>query len=119
VGNNTNLTEDEIVLIARVTYAEAGICSDYCQRLIIDAILNQVDNSNFPNTVNGVIYKKGNFDVIANGSAYKYPLSENTLRLVREEAQSRTNYEVLYFRNNHYHSFGTPVTHVDNVYFSK
>ena len=53
VASNSNLyTEDEIIMLAKVVYAEAGgIPSDTEQSCVIWTVLNRVDSSIYPNTI--------------------------------------------------------------------
>lgn len=111
--------DDEIELLAWVMVAEAEGTSEYCQRLVIDTILNRVDSDEFPDTITGVVYQNGQFDVMTNGRLYRCVVTDDARRLVREELHSRTNSDVLYFRDSYYHNFGTPVASDSNMYFSK
>lgn len=112
------LTDDEIDLIALVTMAEAEGEPEEGQRLVIDVILNRLDSSRFSDTIDGVIYAKNAFECMWNGRVNRCYVRDDIRQLVIEELLNRTNYEVLYFRTNHYHTFGTPVVSVGNHYFS-
>lgn len=112
-------SEEDINLIALITMAEAEGCSDYAQRLVIDTILNRVESSIWPNTVYEVIYQKGQFEPTWNGRISRCYVDQDMVALVKEEIASRTNNEVIYFRNNHYFSWATPLVNDSNVYFSK
>lgn len=114
-----NIIDDEVELLAWVMVAEAEGTSEYCQRLVIDTILNRMDSDEFPDTITGVVYQKGQFDVMTNGRLYRCEVTDDARRLVMEELESRTNSEVLYFRDSYYHDFGTPVDDDSNMYFSK
>jgi N-acetylmuramoyl-L-alanine amidase len=118
-SKNTSLTEDEIRLIARMTMAEAEGESEYGKRLVIDTILNRVDSSEFPNTVNGVIYQKGQFSPVTNGRLDRCYVRDDIYNLVLEELESRTNSEVLFFNMGGYPSWATPVLKEGCHYFSK
>ena len=117
--STTTYTYYEIDLISIVTMAEAEGESELGQRLVIDVVLNRVDSSSFPNSVYDVIYQKNQFTSMTNGRADKCYVKDEIRALVLEEIESRTNYEVLYFRTGHYHSFGTPVLQEGHHYFSK
>lgn len=116
---NTSLTEDEIRLIARMAMAEAEGESEYGQRLVISTILNRVDSSRFPNTVNGVIYQSGQFSPVTNGRLDRCPVRNDFYDLVLDELESRTNSEVLFFNQGGYPSWATPVLKEGCHYFSK
>lgn len=109
--------DDELQLMAKLVYAEAGNQDDMGKRLVIDCILNRVDDSRFPSTITNVMYQQGQFDSVH--YANQYPLDEHIYNLIIEEIHNRTNSEVLYFRANHYHPFGTPVMQYQDHYFSK
>lgn len=112
-------TMSDVDLIALVTMAEAeGECEEG-KRLVIDTILNRMDSPSFPNTANGVIYQKNQFEAMWNGRVDRCTVRDDIRQLVIEELGSRTNSEVLYFRTGHYSSYGTPLFKVDNHYFSK
>lgn len=111
-------SEEEIDLIALVTMAEAEGESELGKRLVIDTILNRVESDRFPNTVNEVVYQSGQFESMWNGRAERCEITDEIRELVREEISERIYDEILYFRADYYHNFGTPVVAVGNHYFS-
>lgn len=114
----TVLTEEEIDLIALLTMAEAeGECEEG-QRLVIDVVLNRVDDPHFPNTVYGVVYQKNQFSGMYGERIKRCYVMDELVELVRDELESRTNHEVVFFRTNHYHSYGVPMFQVGAHYFS-
>ena len=113
-------SDEDIELLARVTYAEAGNQSEYGQRLVIDTILNRVDDPRFKETdIRSVIYAPKQFDVVTNGTIWMYTNWGRCKHLVLEELCNRTNSEVIAFRTRHYHKWGTPAFQVGDHYFSK
>lgn len=109
---------EDIELIALVTMAEAeGECEEG-KRLVIDTILNRVDSKRFPNTVKGVIYQPAQFSSMWNGRVDRCYVMEDICQLVREELQSRTNYDVVFFHAGKYGKYGKPLFQVGNHYFS-
>lgn len=118
IVKESTLPEDEIDLIALVTMAEAEGESEYGKRLVIDTILNRVDSDDFPDTVDGVIYQKSQFSCMWDGRINSCYVSEDICQLVREELESRTNGDVLFFRTKHYSNYGTPLFVEGNHYFS-
>lgn len=111
-------SEDEINLIALVTLAEAeGECEEG-KRLVIDTILNRIDSSHFPNTVNEVIYQKSQFTSMWNGRCNRVTVTDDICELVREEIQSRQNSDVMFFTAGKYGAYGVPMFSVGNHYFS-
>lgn len=113
------LSEEDIRLIALVTMAEAeGECEDG-KRLVIDTILNRVDSCSFPDTVYDVIYQPWQFTSMWNGRAERCEVRDDICELVREEAEARTNSDVIFFSAGCYSDYGTPMFKVDNHYFSR
>lgn len=114
-----SLTDEEIDLLALVTMAEAEGEPEEGKRLVIDTILNRVDSTSFPDTVHDVIYQPGAFTSMWTSRVKRCYVRDDIRQLVIEELESRNNSEVVYFRTDHYHSWGTPVFQVGNHYFSK
>lgn len=112
------LSQEEIELIALVTMAEAeGECEEG-KRLVISTILNRVDSDRFPNTVKDVIYQPYQFTSVRNGRMGRCRVTDDICQLVREELQTRTNRDVIYFSAGRYSSYGSPMFQVGNHYFS-
>lgn len=112
------MSVEDIELIALVTMAEAEGECEKGKRLVIDTILNRVDSKRFPNTVKGVIYQPAQFSSMWNGRVNRCYVMEDICQLVREELQSRTNYDVAFFHAGKYGKYGTPLFQVGNHYFS-
>lgn len=110
--------DDEVELLALVTVAEAEGESEEGKRLVIDTILNRVDSGYFPNTISGVIYEPNQFTSMWNGRADSCYITDDIRQLVREELNSRTNYDVIFFSAGGYSAYGTPLFQVVNHYFS-
>lgn len=119
-STTVGLTDEEIELIALVTMAEAEGESELGQRLVIDTILNRVDSdlSYFPDTVHDVIYQKNAFSSVWGDRISRVEVTDEMVELVKEEIESRTNYDVMYFRTNHYSNYGTPLFSEGDHYFS-
>ena len=56
-------SEEDLTLLAKLIYAEAGSnwLTDEHQQLVGNVVLNRVKSSKFPNTLEGVIYQKGQY----------------------------------------------------------
>ena len=115
---NTDISEEDIELIALVTVAEVESEGEYCKRLVIDTILNRVDHPYFPNTVRGVVYQKNQFSVMWNGRINRCVVTDDVRKLVREELESRTSYDVMFFQLGGYSKYGKPLVKVGPCYFS-
>ena len=106
-------TDAELQLAARVIEAEAGNQGLTGKELVADTILNRIDDDRFPDTIEGVVLQE--YQYAAPAPEY----SEESLRAVKEEIEHRINDEILFFRTDHYHEFGTPVMKYRDHYFSK
>lgn len=116
--NTITATDEEIELIALVTMAEAeGECEEG-KRLVIDTILNRVDSEHFPDTISEVIYQPNQFSPMWNGRVERCWVKEDICQLVREELDSRTNYDVIFFTAGNYSNYGVPLFRVEHHYFS-
>ena len=105
------LTMNEASMIAGIVFSEANTESELGKRLVVDCILNRVDDSEFPDTVAGVLTQPGQF---ARGGN----ILDDDVNLVLQEAGRRTNADVLWFRRGRYHSFGDPIVKEGRHYFS-
>lgn len=112
------IPDEDIELIALVTMAEAeGECEEG-QRLVIDTILNRVDSDYFPDTVYDVIYQPNQFSSMWNGRLKHCEVKEDICELVKEEFESRTNQEVVFFTAGNYSKYGMPMFQIEHHYFS-
>lgn len=112
------MPDEDIELIALVTMAEAeGECEEG-KRLVIDTILNRVDSHHFPDTVQEVIWQPNQFSAMWNGRTDRCYVREDICQLVREELESRSNYDVVFFNAGHYSKYGAPLFQVEHHYFS-
>jgi N-acetylmuramoyl-L-alanine amidase len=118
---NDKMTEEpsaEIELIALLTMAEAEAECEYGKRLVIDVVLNRVDSEHFPNAIYDVIHQPNQFSPMWNGRIDRCEVRDEISRLVMEELETRTNYEVVFFDSGGYSRYGVPMFKVENHYFS-
>lgn len=113
-----DMSDEDMSLIALVTMAEAEGESELGKRLVIDTILNRVDSPRWPNTVQEVIYQKGQFTCMWNGRSDRCYVRNDILELVKEELKVRTNTRCVFFQGGCYPSNGTPLLQEGNHYFS-
>lgn len=111
-------TDAEIELIALVTVAEAEGESEFGKRLVIDTVLNRVESEGFPDSVEEVIYQPHQFTSMWNGRTDRCTVTDDIIKLVKEEIKSKVSPDVLYFRADYFHDFGTPLFAEGNHYFS-
>lgn len=112
------ITIDDAVLIAKLVLAEAEGEPEMGKRLVIDTVLNRLESEDFPNTVYDVIYQPYHYDPAWDGRIELFSELDDVFKLVVDEIHNRTNSEVLYFRTDKFHEFGTPMEQVGNHYFS-
>lgn len=112
---SVRLSENDIQLIAKLVYEEAGAQSYKCQKAIASVVINRMVRYN--KTARQVIFEPGVFSVsISNTKA-----SAQSIKAVRDVVKNGTILpkNVLAFRNQHYHrGFGRPYCQIDGVYFS-
>ena len=60
-------SSSDLNLLSRLVYGEARGEQYIGQVAVAAVVLNRVSSSNFPNTVAGVIYQSGAFDVVSDG----------------------------------------------------
>lgn len=107
---------DSIDMLARCIEAEAGNQGLLGKRLVADVILNRVDDSRFPRTVEGVISQRGQFAVYPNAMS-RVTVSEETLEAIRLELENRTDDRILFFAAGNYISCCTPAYQHGDHYF--
>lgn len=82
-SSSSGTNNKDVYLLARCVYGE-GRGEPYKGQVAIAAvILNRVDNPNFPNSIAGVIYQPGAFDVVADGQINLAP-NETALKAARD-----------------------------------
>lgn len=95
----TSLTANEKDLLARLVRAEAT-GEPYAGKVAVaTVVLNRVDSNLFPDTVTAVIYQRGQFSPITNGSINR-PADEESMRAVEDAIrEDRSNNHSLFFYN--------------------
>ena len=112
---NVRLSENDIQLIAKLVYEEAGAQFYKCQKAIASVVINRMVR--YKKTARQVIYEAGVFSVDISSTR----ASAESIRAVRDVIKNGTTLpkNVLAFRNQHYHrNFGRPYCCIDGVYFS-
>jgi spore germination cell wall hydrolase CwlJ-like protein len=111
------INEEEFELLCKCVEAEAGDQGYLGKVYVTDCILNRCDA--WGKTITEIIYQKHQFEVVSNNRINKVEVTEETKKAVSDELRSRTRYDILHFRMDYYHSFGTPVFSHKDHYFSK
>lgn len=108
---------EELDLLYRTVQAEGYTMGYEGMRLITDAILNLAEHQEV--SVTDCILSPGQFTVVSTGAIWREPIYQDTIDAVLTEVKGpRIDYEIKYFRTNHYHGFGHPCFRFGNVYFS-
>lgn len=72
-SNNSSSNSSNLNLLSRLVYAEARGEPYKGQVAVAAVVLNRVASSSFPNTISGVIYQSGSFDVVSDGQINMTP----------------------------------------------
>ena len=111
---------DSLELLAICVQAEAGNQPLIGRRMVADVILNRVDDSDWPDTIEGVITQRYQFSSYWDGGMDRiYEPDELTIKAVQMELKHRSWPGLYYFRTGRYSSYGTPWEKVGDHYFSK
>ena len=113
VIDNDNNSTSNIDLLARIIYFESGNCSEYCQWLVGSTAMNLANEYGSLETVafNYDIFNVANILYTDTPSSLSYSVATRIINGDRD-------INVRAFRTDYYHSFGSPYTNVDNVYFN-
>ena len=111
----SNVAEDELEILAKLLYCEAGSMGWEGQVYVCSAILNLSDRSgrsiwNMAHDINTFAVAPWVDTRTATSTQYEvinYVLNGGRIK------------EICYFREDYYHSFGTPVCKIENICFSK
>lgn len=109
---------DSLELLALCVEAEAGNQELVGKKYVCDVILNRVDDADYPDNITDVILQQNQFSVVLDGRIWEVEPTEETFQAVREELESRTNYDVLFFSCEGYSQYGTDWKKIGDHYFS-
>lgn len=87
--DSITLTDQEKNYLLHLVAAEAGGCDMVGQILVANVVLNRVESSVFPNTVEGVIFQKNQFSPTINGAIWSSTITDS----VREAVDRALNGE--------------------------
>lgn len=89
---------EDLYLLAQIIHAEAK-GEPYEGKLAVGNVIhNRVKSKQFPNSIRDVIFQKGQFQPVMNGSIYNEP-SEESIRAARESYHTNIIGSALYFYN--------------------
>lgn len=109
----TEYSENDILLMERVTMSESSIEPYEGKVMVAKTIINRAKLNN--QTIEEVVYAPYQYSVADNG----FP-TEEVKKAVQDSINNDTTYpeDMIYFREGGYHEFGSPYMHVGNHYFS-
>lgn len=79
-----SFTNEEVTMMEYIIQQEVRGASLKHKRIIANVIVNRVNSDAFPDTIEGVLFQKGQFTSAQNYYNRKYPPDEDTKRAVRE-----------------------------------
>lgn len=109
---------DSLELLALCVEAEAGNQGLIGKKYVCDVVLNRVDDADYPDNITDVILQQNQFSVVLDGRIWEVEPTEETFQAIREELESRTNYDVLFFSCEGYSKYGTDWKKIGDHYFS-
>ncbi len=102
-----SMSADDYQVLLRIVQAEAGICDERGKILVANVVLNRVRSDRFPDTVRKVVYQRGQFSPVSNGSIDTCRVTQETIDCV-ERAMAGEDYSqgALFFMNRRGSSSG-------------
>jgi len=70
-------SKEDLYIMAHVLAGEAQFCSDEEQRYVGSVVLNRVVSEDFPDTIAGVVFDKGQYSCVSDGMYYREPTESN------------------------------------------
>ena len=113
----TELTVDEILLMAKVMELENGCNSDLCLLYTGSVILNRRNSAEWPDTVQGVIYQKGQYAAWTLRHIDTVKISPRVMSLALKLATCGPLDDEIIFQSMH-PELGRVKYHIDTEYFA-
>lgn len=70
-------TDEELFIMAHLLAGEAQNCPDEEQLYVGSVALNRVNHPSFPNTLQEVVFQKGQYSCVRDGNYYREPTQQN------------------------------------------
>lgn len=110
--NMNDFSDYEIALLERVVMSEASIEPYDCKVAVAETILNRMNM--YSTSLEDVVYAPNQYSMADNGQP-----TDEVKQAVAQALEYRVNpANMIYFRQDYYHSFGTPYTAYGEMYFS-
>lgn len=95
------VTDKELDILEKIVMAEAGVEPYEGKIAVVNVIFNRIRSSSYPNTIEGVVFQKGQFTPAGNGRIWKMEPSDSVKKAVQEALNGKkvVNDNVLFFLN--------------------
>lgn len=110
--------EKEVELLARLIYAECGAtyCTTEMRELTGAVVINRINSKYFPGTLEEVVYQKGQYECVMNGSINMEP-SEECVEIAKDLLINGTDIpEEVIYQAEFKQGSGT-YKHIQNMYY--
>lgn len=116
----TEISVEEMVMLAQIVRAEAGNQCLEGKKAVVDVVLNRLYSDKFPNTIEEVIFQERQFSCVKDGNfdAAAYNLDKTDHEAVISELRKRKDTEILYFSSGECYN-GEFVYKIQDHYFAK
>lgn len=114
-----DIRDDQFELLCQIVMAEGGNTEpDTGIRLMADGVLNRVESPLFPDSIEEVVYQKGQFEPVSTGILYKHDPTERVIQICAQEMLCRYNKQILFWKTGGYHAGTSPIAKVGHHYYS-
>lgn len=95
-----NFSNNEIAILERIVEAEATGGDTKSKIIVANVVVNRVNNSIFPNSIEGVVFQKSQFSPIRDGRYYSVSITDSTKEAVSRALQGEDYSQgALFFAN--------------------
>ena len=119
---STDLTREDVELLANLVHYEAGNQDVIGKRLVADTVLNRKGSRYFPNKIKDVIYQNSNgvyqYAVSKGSKLQSSAYTQEELEIVYQEIVQRYDRNVIYFQTGGFNSCGEALYQHGDHYFS-
>jgi len=91
--------DTELEILYRITEAEGTGQSIESKENIISSIINRVYDSNFPSTIEDIVFQEGQYSPIGDKRYYTVTVTEETKEAVHNVIDNGVNHDCIYFCN--------------------
>ncbi len=117
---NIKYTKKDLNLLAAIVQCEVGGCSNELKKAVANVVLNRVEDSRFPNTIEKVIYARRQFTPAHNGrlsSVLRNGVDKSCINAAQSALDGDNNAEGYFYFDGRVHKGG--YLKIGSVYFWK